>query len=227
MLLDVIIRNLLDLPNDSMSLRHTYLRVLYPLLAHTQLSHPPHYKQGEILKVLNILGGSETTHFAPADETTLRLVERVSKVKWLVQAAEADVARKFLGISLSDSHTASSASVVDIAAVTEKPGVKTPSRKAEFPAELKDPDDGMEALSPTVSGSSSPTKLAAEGGPKLKKALPAVPKHRHGATLRINGIHHKKLPPPQAPPPRRGTRVKQAAANPAALPSTMESSPVS
>src|SRR5687768_8132744 len=44
-LLDVIIRNLMDLPYEKVSLRHTYLRVMYPLLAHTQLSHPPHYKR--------------------------------------------------------------------------------------------------------------------------------------------------------------------------------------
>ncbi|QGI80724.1 hypothetical protein CEK25_007453 [Fusarium fujikuroi] len=50
-LLDVIIRNLMDLPDEKMSLRHTYLRVLYPLLAHTQLSQPPHYKQDEILRL--------------------------------------------------------------------------------------------------------------------------------------------------------------------------------
>src|SRR6266536_3687157 len=50
-LLDVIIRNLLDLPNELVSLRHTYLRVLYPLLAYTQLNQPPHYKRDEIVKV--------------------------------------------------------------------------------------------------------------------------------------------------------------------------------
>ncbi|CRK20961.1 hypothetical protein BN1708_017839, partial [Verticillium longisporum] len=77
-LLDVIIRNLMDLPDEKASLRHTYLRVLYPLLAHTQLSHPPHYKRDEVHKVLRILGGFGNSHFAPADETTVRLVERVS-----------------------------------------------------------------------------------------------------------------------------------------------------
>lgn len=82
-LLDVIIRNLLDLPNESASLRHTYLRVLYPLLAHTQLKQPPQYKRGEILSVLAILSGSGNAHFAPADETTLRLVDRVANVSWL------------------------------------------------------------------------------------------------------------------------------------------------
>ncbi|KZL72182.1 ldb17 protein, partial [Colletotrichum incanum] len=196
-LLDVIIRNLMDLPDEKISLRHTYLRVLYPLLAHTQLSHPPHYKRGEILKVLRILGGFGNSHFAPADETTVRLVDRVSKVKWLADqepSGEAEVARKFLGISLSRSQTASSVSVVDVAAVMEKPGVITPSRKAEADAEAKQGE----------------TK-AGPGGVRPKKPLPEVPKHRHGipvgpaSTLHFNG--HKKIPP-KAPPPRRRTKLK-------------------
>ncbi|POS88347.1 hypothetical protein EPUL_000012 [Erysiphe pulchra] len=82
-LLDVIIRNLLDLPSESNSLRHTYLRVLHPLLAHTQLNQPPHYKRQEIMKVLNSLITSRNTHWEPVDETTKRLVERVTNVSWL------------------------------------------------------------------------------------------------------------------------------------------------
>ncbi|KAF6819402.1 hypothetical protein CMUS01_11733 [Colletotrichum musicola] len=198
-LLDVIIRNLMDLPDEKISLRHTYLRVLYPLLAHTQLSHPPHYKRDEVIKVLRILGGLGNSHFAPADETTVRLVDRVSKVRWLGDqegSGEAEVARKFLGISLSRSETASSVSVVDVAAVMEKPGVITPSRKAEAEAEAKgeEPKTAMGAARP-------------------KKPLPEVPKHRHGtpvapsATLHLNG--HKKIPP-KAPPPRRRTKLKPA-----------------
>ncbi len=224
-LLDVIIRNLLDLPNDSMSLRHTYLRVLYPLLTHTQLSQAPYYKRGEILKVLDILGGSGNKHFAPADETTLRLVDRVSKVKWL-QGGEAEVTSEFLGISLSDSQTASRVSVVDIAAVTEKPGVKTPSRKAEFAAELKDPEDGAEEASPPPPPPCSELPELVEV-PKLKKVLPAVPKHRHGATLlHLTGSHQRKPAPPKAPPPRRGTRLKHKASNATVQP-VAEASPVS
>ncbi|PHH77409.1 hypothetical protein CDD83_4125 [Cordyceps sp. RAO-2017] len=110
-LLDVIIRNLMDLPDEKMSLRHTYLRVMYPLLAHTQLSQPPHYKRYEVLRALRLLRGSDTAHFAPADETTLRLVERVAKVAWLgvelidrgqdkELSGQAEVARKMLGMSL-------------------------------------------------------------------------------------------------------------------------------
>ncbi|EEY23606.1 LDB17 [Verticillium alfalfae VaMs.102] len=192
-LLDVIIRNLMDLPDEKASLRHTYLRVLYPLLAHTQLSHPPHYKRDEVHKVLRILGGFGNSHFAPADETTVRLVERVSKVKWLAApdedaaaaaSGEAEVARKFLGISLSPSQTASSISVVDVAAVMEKPGVQTPSRRAEA---------GGEAA-------------AAAGTAAAKRIRPEVPRHRHG--LPFAGIGTGKKTPPKAPPPRRHAKLR-------------------
>ncbi|KAF2760864.1 hypothetical protein EJ05DRAFT_449090 [Pseudovirgaria hyperparasitica] len=85
-LLDVILRNLLDLPSDSppaAALRHTYLRVLHPLLANSQLATPPHYKRAEVLKMLSLLADSGT-HFAPVDETTMRLVTRCTSVPWLV-----------------------------------------------------------------------------------------------------------------------------------------------
>jgi len=242
-LLDVIIRNLLDLPNDAMSLRHTYLRVLYPLLAHTQLSHRPHYKRDEILKMLHILGGSGNAHFAPADETTLRLVERVSTVAWLAEPGAADISRQFLGISLSRSETASSVSVVDVAAVTERPGVKTPSRKAEFAPELKDAESTEEDRGGGMATPDAPSSpegpmvvlvheapKASEPPPRPKKVLPAVPKHRHGFPLPLLGSgHHKKAPPkappPKAPPPRR-TRLKGAASN-ANLQAAVGPSPVS
>ncbi|KAJ4388020.1 pre-rRNA processing [Gnomoniopsis smithogilvyi] len=216
-LLDVIIRNLLDLPDESMALRHTYLRVLYPLLAHTQLSHPPHYKRQEILKVLQILSGEGNTHFAPADETTVRLVDRVSKVRWLTESGESEIARKFLGISLSHSQTASSVSVVDVAAVMEKPGVKTPSRKAgdAVSEELK---EALAAPAPAPEGTSPASEDSSPGTPK-RKVLPVVPRHRHGKptvpspVLHVSagngngsGVIAKKLPP-KTPPPRR-TRLK-------------------
>lgn len=216
-LLDVIIRNLLDLPDESMSLRHTYLRVLSPLLAHTQLAHPPHYKHQEILKVLQILSGEGNMHFAPADETTLRLVDRVRKVPWLNSGGDGEVARKFLGISLSSSQMASSVSVVDVAAVMEKPGVKTPSRSKNGNNGDTVSEELKEALAAPAPGT-TPTKK--------KKILPAVPKHRHGkpttaaapptALLVGNGngggaAVPKKLPPKTPPPRRTKLRVEMSA----------------
>ncbi|ERF72976.1 hypothetical protein EPUS_05057 [Endocarpon pusillum Z07020] len=96
-LVDILIRNLLDLPSDAAALRHTYLRVLYPLLAHTQLKHPPYYKYEEIRKLLAVLAGAQAihdcgeddlgsgvwSHFEEADETTKRLVSRCRTVSWL------------------------------------------------------------------------------------------------------------------------------------------------
>lgn len=71
-------------------MRHTYLRVLYPLLAHTQLKYPPHYKRDELRRLLGILvhsqseeDGEKIVHFGEVDETTKRLVARCSNVEWL------------------------------------------------------------------------------------------------------------------------------------------------
>jgi hypothetical protein len=72
-LLDVFIRELIDLPEEHEALRHTYLRVLYPLLSHTQLRHDP-YKRPQIRAVLQSLIANE--HFREVGATTKRLVER-------------------------------------------------------------------------------------------------------------------------------------------------------
>jgi hypothetical protein len=206
-LLDVIIRNLMDLPDEKNSLRHTYLRVLYPLLAHTQLSQPPHYKRDEILRALGILRGSHNAHFAPADETTLRLVQRVSKVPWLEEfdagtppSGEAEVARRLLGISLSPTQSESSVSVSDVAGVMEKPGVQTPSRNNEDSAAID--------LETTIK-----IKEVVSIPARKKKPLPAVPMHRHGAPLPTaseNGHPNgqTKKVPPKTPPPRRWGKMK-------------------
>lgn len=140
-LVDVIIRNLLDLPLSATALRHTYLRVLYPLLAHTQLKNPDgHYKREELLKLLYLMtghGGASVAHFGAVDETTKRLVSRCIQVKWL-QAADKEQQQQDKeaimnprGISMHHQAGASSLSVLEVTAYTEKPGVQTPSRAKE------------------------------------------------------------------------------------------------
>ncbi|TFB06863.1 Protein dip1 [Trichoderma ghanense] len=207
-LLDVIIRNLMDLPDERMSLRHTYLRILYPLLAHTQMNQPPHYKKDEVLRVVRILRGSQNAHFAPADPTTLRLVNRVAKVSWLEAddeeseaSGQAEVARKLLGMSVSPRDSSSSVSVSDVAEVKEKPGVQTPSRSQDAkanPGHLEHDGESEDSAG------------------KGRKPLPAVPKHRHGipfkhaaTTVHIANITTKKIPP-KAPPPRRQGKARMA-----------------
>ncbi|ODH39667.1 hypothetical protein ACO22_01811 [Paracoccidioides brasiliensis] len=189
-LVDILIRNLLDLPEEAAALRHTYLRVLYPLLAHTQLRYPPHYKREELKKLLGILvrgqfsTDTEETerilHFDDVDETTKRLVFRCGQVEWLNDPDESrqrqpqDATDPSMWGSVDERSTpntspsaspepnsphvlikrrssqiisnvhhkrpenvgmnletarSSSASVVEVAAYKEKPGVKVPSRK--------------------------------------------------------------------------------------------------
>lgn len=163
-LVDVILRNLIDLPSDSPAanaLRHTYLRVLHPILANSQISKPPHYKRDEISRLLHLLVTSGT-HFAPVDETTCRLVNRCTDVQWLQPPAldsgkavetnggtsatqsptigspeyalgngQKELARRTLGMSVQ-SGVESATSVLEVASHTEKPGVQTPSRGKEM-----------------------------------------------------------------------------------------------
>ncbi|KAF2122045.1 hypothetical protein BDV96DRAFT_482519 [Lophiotrema nucula] len=140
-LIDVILRNLIDLPSDSPAanaLRHTYLRVLHPILANSQISKPPHYKREEVLRLLHLLVTSGN-HFAPVDETTCRLVKRCTDVQWLQPPAsdsnhknvvgngQKELARRTLGMSVQAGGE-SATSVLEIATHMEKPGVQTPSR---------------------------------------------------------------------------------------------------
>ncbi|KAG5983874.1 hypothetical protein E4U55_006859 [Claviceps digitariae] len=212
-LLDVIIRNLMDLPDEKISLRHTYLRVLYPLLAHTQLNQPPHYKREEVLRVLRILRGSQNAHFAPADETTLRLVDRVAKVNWIEEneaskggSGQVQVARKFLGISLSPSQCDSSISVGDVAGVMERPGIQTPSRHS-----TRAGDNG---------GSVGSSEQASQSPMQSGRPLPTVPRHRHGIPfvqtpmLHVTFNGQGKKVPPKAPPPRRWGRTRATGQSP-------------
>ncbi|PHH68444.1 hypothetical protein CDD82_560 [Ophiocordyceps australis] len=209
-LVDVIIRNLMDLPDEKMSLRHTYLRVMYPLLAHTQLNQAPHYKRDEVIRVLRILRGSHNAHFAPADETTLRLVQRVANVDWLDEAdmdsgscGQSEVARKILGISLSPSQCASSISMGDVAGVKERPGVQTPSRSSGMLGR-----DGS-----TVENAHGPCHPDMVTAVKMKeRPLPAVPDdwHEIGAqeTIQLHIDRGGKKIPPKTPPPRRFGKMK-------------------
>lgn len=101
-LVDVFLRELVDLDEDSESvwvlslclsfiltrpqLRHTYLRVLHPLLTKTQLRDMP-YKRPQIVYALESLMGN--ARIRDVNPTTKRLVERCLGGEWCVQLRKA------------------------------------------------------------------------------------------------------------------------------------------
>lgn len=215
-LLDVIIRNLLDLPSEMDVLRHTYLRVLAPLLAHTQLRHPPHYKRDQILSLVHLLRGTDSAHFMPPEPTTVRLVERVAKTSWLAADSEPESSDIISPIGkLSPSQTGSAVSV--IAKVSEKPGVKTPSRRSDIESKSRGRSEH----------GGSPPRPPPPRTLRVQKSLPEVPKHRHGVPvvkppvpvprLHSSGPIPKKMPP-KLPPPRRRAKVLAAVDDEAVTP---------
>ncbi|WPG97929.1 Hypothetical protein R9X50_00071200 [Acrodontium crateriforme] len=162
-LVDVIIRNLLDLDpginyggtttageerNGQRALRHTYLRVLCPLLKNTQLARQEsNYKRAEVRKLLHLLVNRSSAHFAPVDGTVIRLVIRIRQIDWIkeegddmdeemerklaeVAPDESEVAKKLLGMSIEEAGI-SNLSVVEMSAkvTKEKPVVPAPRRR--------------------------------------------------------------------------------------------------
>ncbi|EFP74483.2 hypothetical protein PGTUg99_033212 [Puccinia graminis f. sp. tritici] len=81
-LVDIFIRELSDLPDESNDLRHTYLRVLHPLLTHTQLRSYP-YKREQIRHVL--LSHIKYAHLQDVNATTRRLVDRNLQSEWCLE----------------------------------------------------------------------------------------------------------------------------------------------
>lgn len=81
-LVDIFVRELSDLPDESDDLRHTYLRVLHPLLTQTQLRSYP-YKREEIRDVL--LSHLKYAHLQDINATTKRLVIRNLESEWCLE----------------------------------------------------------------------------------------------------------------------------------------------
>lgn len=160
-LVDVIIRNLLDLDlgtgdnnpdtadnvelDGQRALRHTYLRVLCPLLKNTQLGREGNnYKRNEVRRLCYILVNRSGAHFAPVDETVIRLVIRCKNVEWIREEGDdeqdreieqklkqagstaatvttappddKEVAKKLLGMSIIDEGSDSNLSVHEVSA---------------------------------------------------------------------------------------------------------------
>ncbi|KAF2225221.1 hypothetical protein BDZ85DRAFT_233729 [Elsinoe ampelina] len=164
-LVDVIMRNLVDLDpgTGNKALRHTYLRVLYPLLKNTQLAREDgNYKTEELRRLLRLLVSSSSQHFAPADSTVLRLVSRCRQIDWIKDEADefshiesptaksppsdGDVAKRLLGMTNIEAGI-SSLSVLEVTAKVEKEDKKQkpalpPPRRIKKVADVTNPQNG-------------------------------------------------------------------------------------
>ncbi|TDL27855.1 hypothetical protein BD410DRAFT_713183 [Rickenella mellea] len=86
-LVDVFLRELVDLDEESESLRHTYLRVLHPLLTRTQL-RTLQYKRAQIVQMLESL--TSNSSIRDISPTTRRLVDRCLGAEWCAQFRNTD-----------------------------------------------------------------------------------------------------------------------------------------
>nr|KMM64705.1 hypothetical protein CPAG_01057 [Coccidioides posadasii RMSCC 3488] len=209
-LVDILIRNLLDLPEEASALRHTYLRVLYPLLTHTQLKNPPYYKRDELRRLFAILirdqiAGYEDEyekilHFDEVDETTKRLVLRCAQVDWLIEHEERLQVKGLpsVGICNEAQETHSEAKTVATADETLYPDrtcVATNLPK-ESSAETLSPVDRMQAQSPSTGLEPSRASSVSMAEIATQREKPGVMMPRKSAAVQT--LPKKKPEPPKA-----------------------------
>ncbi|EIW68669.1 hypothetical protein TREMEDRAFT_39577 [Tremella mesenterica DSM 1558] len=177
-LLDVFIRELVDLPAECEALRHTYLRVLYPLLNHTQLRNDP-YKRAQIKLVLKSL--ISNGHIQEVGSTTLRLVERcLEEPKHLERSISAkDLRQDSTSSTFSlDSVTAalphplpSKPSLLNTSVYTSRDPVRQSSLVdvSESLANGQRPNSALSSRSDVLSDATSPPRRRKPPAPPRKK----------------------------------------------------------
>ncbi|SCU92689.1 LANO_0E01772g1_1 [Lachancea nothofagi CBS 11611] len=83
---DVLIRELNNIPDDEELIRNTFLRVLFPLLNNTELAHTK-YRRSDLIHVLENLSSLDnicSSEVKPVHKTTVRLAQKcLQQVEWL------------------------------------------------------------------------------------------------------------------------------------------------
>ncbi|KAJ3753093.1 hypothetical protein EV360DRAFT_54036 [Lentinula raphanica] len=161
-LVDVFLRELADLDDDSESLRHTYLRVLHPLLTKTQLRTVP-YKRPQILYMLESL--IRTSNVRDVNPTTKRLVERCLGGEWCVGLT----VRRGSTASTTSFSSANSGNSLHGVASAAAPYTPSSSHSRPHP-----PPPPINIVSPTPS-SSSPTTSSLKPPPPLSPSTHSGP----------------------------------------------------
>lgn len=157
-LVDVFIRNLSDLGDENDSLRHTFLRVLHPLLTNTQLRNTP-YKGVQILRTLEHL--VDKADIREISSTTKRLVDRCLGGEWCINLRrQGGLSSPTSSITTADSISDHAHSSLNSALITTQGGT------THFIV------TASSASVATASSPTSPSKLTSSGtgGRSLKSA---------------------------------------------------------
>lgn len=200
-LVDVFIRELSDLPDESESLRHTYLRVLHPLLTNTQLCTYP-YKRPQIRRLL--IGLVSHGHLREIGATTRRLVERCLKAEWCVELDRLDGTSSVAivaPIGGGQAHEKKMTGEITNEGLpvlrNQLPSQATIDRTAETVANTpQDPDDTHSLQSPISPVNSSPIEPPTPGSVSDDRlASPAtltVPPHMRTRDKRVLSLSHPR-----------------------------------
>ncbi|KAG6827812.1 hypothetical protein H0H92_010390 [Tricholoma furcatifolium] len=189
-LVDVFLRELVNLDEDSESLRHTYLRVLHPLLVKTQLRDIP-YKRPQILYALeSLIAESRIRDINP---TTKRLVERCLSGDWCVNLKKAK-----------------QASANEL--VTPQPELTPAKSPTAFNTTMQAATQLSRSNSKTLKTTRSAENLRAKTEPPrpLRSPLDKVLRSNtnNASTVSLTGIAHAESSPTlRAQPPRRKATV--------------------
>lgn len=217
-LVDILIRNLYDLPEDAMPLRHTYLRVLYPLLAHTQLKYPPYDRREELRKLFTTLirgqwsdtaaddNSERILHFNEVDDTTKRLVLRCGQVDWICEGTNWFAKELSEPVSIENSRTNGHANTDSLGSV-EAPSIGSPiSPQTSLDENLHGHDT---SASPIQHPATASTVLGLESSRSSSHSIAKVASHREkpGIIVPNKGAAVVKQKP--EPPVARRSRARR------------------
>ncbi|KAJ3914733.1 hypothetical protein F5877DRAFT_49932 [Lentinula edodes] len=188
-LVDVFLRELADLDDDSDSLRHTYLRVLHPLLTKTQLRAIP-YKRPQILYMLESL--IRTSNVRDVNPITMRLVQRCLGGEWCVGLVRQKQVKAAKGSNASNASFSSANSGTSLHVVASAAAPSEPPRSRLHPP----PPPPINIVSPPPSStttSSQPPLSSSHSGPiprQPRRQGTANSAHVEGAFADPNSTHH-------------------------------------
>lgn len=191
-------------------MRHTYLRVLHPLLTKTQLRNIP-YKRPQLAYALeSLLGNSRIRDVSP---TTKRLVERCLSVDWCVQyrkSRDNDPGRA--SPTSESSSTLLSPTVVETVSTAAAAHLhRSPSAKARALKSSRSVENLTSRIGHVLRIPTDDIRRMSNGSvaslPSAAAAIPPVPplpsskwKVRNGSSEALNGGHRHQYSDPETIP---------------------------